>query len=181
MDLLRWLNRFRGHDNLLGPAFRQRHAGPLPGHMQYHEGVARHRPALPVAPRSTSTSACWPCRQPLSSSNPERGHKHAGIEFNLNGTTAMMLRSKGGMVDHSLKVYGTQDLMAMDASVMAMIPMAHIQDAAICAAAEKVDLLPSVADSDLETPHTPLNGCCRLMPTGCGHHPNQGLDESGGD
>jgi choline dehydrogenase len=58
-------------------------------------------------------------------------------EFHPSGTTAMLPRNKGGVVDPSLRVYGTKNLRVVDAGVMPLIPGAHIQ-AAIYAIAEKV-------------------------------------------
>ncbi|KAI1881318.1 hypothetical protein JX265_000144 [Neoarthrinium moseri] len=57
-------------------------------------------------------------------------------EFHPSGTTAMLPRGKGGVVDPSLRVYGTKNLRVVDAGVMPLIPGAHIQ-AAIYAIAEK--------------------------------------------
>ncbi|KAI0165684.1 GMC oxidoreductase-domain-containing protein [Xylariaceae sp. FL1272] len=57
-------------------------------------------------------------------------------EFHVSGTAAMMPRDKGGVVNPELKVYGTRNLRVVDASIIPLLPGAHIQ-AAIYAIAEK--------------------------------------------
>ncbi|KAI1825896.1 GMC oxidoreductase [Xylaria intraflava] len=57
-------------------------------------------------------------------------------EFHPSGTAAMMPRRAGGVVDTSLRVYGTGNLRVVDASIFPLIPGGHIQ-AAIYAIAEK--------------------------------------------
>ncbi|KAI0387458.1 putative GMC oxidoreductase [Hypomontagnella monticulosa] len=61
--------------------------------------------------------------------------------FHLSGTTSMLPLNLGGVVDPSLRVYGTKNLRVVDASIIPLVPGAHIQ-AAIYALAEKVRLLP---------------------------------------
>ncbi|OLN87877.1 Pyranose dehydrogenase 1-like protein 1 [Colletotrichum chlorophyti] len=60
-----------------------------------------------------------------------------GTEFHPSGTTAMMPKDLGGVVDDKLMVYGTCNLRVVDAGIMPMTPGAHIQ-AAVYAVAEKV-------------------------------------------
>ncbi|KAI1297958.1 GMC oxidoreductase-domain-containing protein [Xylaria venustula] len=62
-------------------------------------------------------------------------------EFHPSGTAAMMPRSGGGVVDTSLRVYGTRNLRVVDASIIPLIPGGHIQ-AVIYAIAEKVPSFP---------------------------------------
>ncbi|KAI0597458.1 hypothetical protein F4775DRAFT_584375 [Biscogniauxia sp. FL1348] len=57
-------------------------------------------------------------------------------EFHASGTTAMMPRRLGGVVDPRLCVYGARGLRVVDAGVMPLVPGAHIQ-AAVYAVAEK--------------------------------------------
>lgn len=52
-------------------------------------------------------------------------------------TAAMMPLELGGVVDPELKVYGTCNLRIADASIMPLIPSAHLQ-ASVYAIAEKV-------------------------------------------
>ncbi|KAJ0162546.1 Oxygen-dependent choline dehydrogenase [Colletotrichum tanaceti] len=59
-----------------------------------------------------------------------------GTEYHPSGTTSMMPRELGGVVDARLTVYGTCNLRVVDAGVMPLIPGAHIQ-AAVYAVAEK--------------------------------------------
>ncbi|KAI0112002.1 putative GMC oxidoreductase [Daldinia grandis] len=56
--------------------------------------------------------------------------------FHLSGTTSMLPLAYGGVVDPSLRVYGTRNLRVVDAGVMPLLPGAHTQ-AAIYAIGEK--------------------------------------------
>jgi choline dehydrogenase len=60
-------------------------------------------------------------------------------ERHPSGTAAMMALELGGVVDPELKVYGTCNLRIADASIMPLIPSAHLQ-ASVYAIAEKVRL-----------------------------------------
>lgn len=53
------------------------------------------------------------------------------------GTSSMLPRELGGVVDSELRVYGTIGLRIVDASIMPMLPAAHLQ-ATVYAVAEKV-------------------------------------------
>jgi hypothetical protein len=55
------------------------------------------------------------------------------------GTASMLPRELGGVVDSSLRVYGVKGLRVVDASVIPMLPAAHLQ-ATIYGVAEKVCL-----------------------------------------
>jgi choline dehydrogenase len=68
---------------------------------------------------------------------------HLRTEFHPAGTTAMMPLALGGVVDPSLKVYGTANVRVVDAGVMPIIPSAHLQ-AGVYAVAEKVSSLPNL-------------------------------------
>lgn len=57
--------------------------------------------------------------------------------YHPSGTTSMLPREYGGVVDPSLRVYGTRNLRVVDAGIIPLIPGAHIQ-AALYAVAEKV-------------------------------------------
>jgi choline dehydrogenase len=61
-------------------------------------------------------------------------------EYHPSGTAAMMPLRLGGVVDPELLVYGTKNLRVVDASVMPMVPAAHLQ-AVVYGVAEKVCLL----------------------------------------
>lgn len=58
-------------------------------------------------------------------------------ERHPSGTAAMMPLELGGVVDSELRVYGTCNLRVADASIIPIIPSAHLQ-ARVYAIAEKV-------------------------------------------
>ncbi len=58
-------------------------------------------------------------------------------ENHHSGTTSMLPKDLGGVVDANLTVYGVQGLRIVDASVVPMLPAAHLQ-ATMYAIAEKV-------------------------------------------
>lgn len=58
-------------------------------------------------------------------------------EFHPSGTLAMLPLNQGGVVDSHLRVWGTQNLRVVDASIFPLIPAAHLQ-AVVYAVAEKV-------------------------------------------
>lgn len=60
-----------------------------------------------------------------------------GTEFHPCGTTAMLPRDSGGVVDTNLNVYGVRNLRSVNAGAIPLIPSAHIQ-AIVYALAEKV-------------------------------------------
>ena len=58
-------------------------------------------------------------------------------EFHPSGTCAMLPLAQGGVVDSHLRVWGTQNLRVVDASIFPLIPAAHLQSV-VYAVAEKV-------------------------------------------
>ncbi|KAF5534880.1 GMC oxidoreductase [Fusarium mexicanum] len=68
-------------------------------------------------------------------------------ERHPSGTAAMMPLDLGGVVDPELKVYGTCNLRIADASIMPLIPSAHLQ-ASVYAIAEKASDMIKSAKSD---------------------------------
>jgi choline dehydrogenase-like flavoprotein len=69
--------------------------------------------------------------------------------FHVCGTAAMLPKKLGGVVDAELSVYGTKGLSIVDASIMPLIPSAHLS-ATVYAVAEKVRaLLLIVSTSEL--------------------------------
>ncbi|KAF5872476.1 putative gmc oxidoreductase protein [Botrytis fragariae] len=57
-------------------------------------------------------------------------------EFHGSGSTSMMPREMGGVVDPDLRVYGTKNLRIVDAGIIPMLPASHLQ-APVYAIAEK--------------------------------------------
>ncbi|KAF2226423.1 hypothetical protein BDZ85DRAFT_278377 [Elsinoe ampelina] len=57
------------------------------------------------------------------------------------GTCAMLPREKGGVVDPELRVYGTQGLRVVDASVMPILPPGHIQTGVYAIAERAADFI----------------------------------------
>ena len=60
-------------------------------------------------------------------------------EFHPSGTCAMLPLAQGGVLDPHLRVWGTQNLRVVDASMFPLIPAAHLQ-AVVYGVAEKVGL-----------------------------------------
>jgi len=50
----------------------------------------------------------------------------AGTEFHPGSTCAMLPKEKGGVVDASLKVYGTTNLRVVDGSIFPISMSAHV-------------------------------------------------------
>lgn len=67
-------------------------------------------------------------------------------EFHPSGTTAMLPLELGGVVDPSLRVYGTCNLRVADAGVMPMIPAAHLQAAVYAVAEKAADIIKAASD-----------------------------------
>lgn len=66
-------------------------------------------------------------------------------EFHPSGTTAMLPRELGGVVDTDLKVYGTTNLRVVDAGVMPMVLGAHLQAAVYGIAERAADIIKEAA------------------------------------
>lgn len=64
-------------------------------------------------------------------------------EFHPSGTCAMLPLEQGGVVDSHLRVWGTQNLRVVDASIFPLVPAAHLQ-AVVYGVAEKVGILDSL-------------------------------------
>jgi choline dehydrogenase-like flavoprotein len=61
--------------------------------------------------------------------------------YHVSGTAAMMPREKGGVVDSRLKVYGTQNLRVVDASIFPLIPRGNIQTTVFAVAEKAADII----------------------------------------
>ena len=59
----------------------------------------------------------------------------------LSGTASLMPRELGGVVDAELKVYGVRGVRVVDASVMPMIPGAHLCSTVYAVAEKAADLI----------------------------------------
>jgi choline dehydrogenase-like flavoprotein len=57
------------------------------------------------------------------------------------GTAAMLPREWGGVVDAQLKVYGVEGLRVVDASIIPVLPAAHLQDTVYAVAERAADLI----------------------------------------
>ncbi|KAM0346640.1 hypothetical protein ACHAPU_005352 [Fusarium lateritium] len=72
-------------------------------------------------------------------------------ERHPSGTTAMMPLELGGVVDPELRVYGTCNLRVADASIMPLIPSAHLQARVYAIAEKAADMIKST------TPNCPVS------------------------
>lgn len=70
---------------------------------------------------------------------------HIATEFHPSGTTAMLPRELGGVVDTDLKVYGTTNVRVVDAGVMPMVLGAHLQAAVYGMAERAADIIKEAA------------------------------------
>jgi choline dehydrogenase-like flavoprotein len=57
------------------------------------------------------------------------------------GTTAMMPRELGGVVDSKLRVYGVQNLRVVDAGIMPLLPSCHTQATTYAIAEKAADII----------------------------------------
>ncbi|KAI8261883.1 hypothetical protein K4K58_001000 [Colletotrichum sp. SAR11_239] len=69
-----------------------------------------------------------------------------GTEYHPSGTTSMLPKDLGGVVDSELMVYGTCNLRIVDAGIMPMIPGGHIQAAVYAVAEKAADIIKAAAD-----------------------------------
>ena len=61
--------------------------------------------------------------------------------YHVTGTCAMMPKELGGVVDSSLKVYGTKNLRIVDASIFPLMPRGNIQSSVYAVAEKASDIL----------------------------------------
>lgn len=66
---------------------------------------------------------------------------HLTTEFHPSGTTAMLPRELGGVVDTDLRVYGTRNVRVVDAGVMPTVLGAHLQAAVYGIAERAADII----------------------------------------
>lgn len=57
------------------------------------------------------------------------------------GTGAMLPRNEGGVVDHRLIVYATENVRVVDASIMPLIPRSNLQSTVYAVAERAADLI----------------------------------------
>lgn len=74
--------------------------------------------------------------------------EHVVTEFHPSGTTAMLPLDLGGVVDTSLKVYGTSNLRVVDAGIMPVIPGAHLQGVVYGVAERAADIIKEQGQSE---------------------------------
>jgi len=65
------------------------------------------------------------------------------IGYHSVGTSSLLPRNKGGVVDANLKVYGTSNIRVVDASIMPLLVSAHTQPAAYAIAERAAEIIMS--------------------------------------
>ncbi|CAG8003374.1 unnamed protein product [Penicillium olsonii] len=71
------------------------------------------------------------------------------VHYHVAGSTAMMPRDKGGVVDSKLKVYGTANLRVVDSGIFPLIPRGNIQTTVYAVAEKAADI---IADARSKAP-----------------------------
>jgi choline dehydrogenase-like flavoprotein len=66
---------------------------------------------------------------------------HFGTEFHPVGTASMLPKTEGGVVDSSLKVYGTSNVRVVDASIIPLHIAAHLQSTTYGIAEKAADMI----------------------------------------
>ncbi|KAL9620378.1 MAG: hypothetical protein Q9160_005078 [Pyrenula sp. 1 TL-2023] len=108
--------------------------------------------AIQLNQRILSTSAFDPLHPSYTPSSPpgpnatEFDLRHfiseqLQTEYHPSGTCAMLPRELGGVVDPNLMVYGTDNLRVVDASIMPMIPGAHLMAPTYAVAEKAADVI----------------------------------------
>lgn len=107
--------------------------------LRYYQSFAKQPELAPLNPRAPA-------------SFPAPGASDAEIETYLrgaaassfahpSGTCSMLPRRLGGVVDSSLKVYGTSNLYVVDASIMPLVPGTHLVATVYAVAEKAADLI----------------------------------------
>lgn len=109
--------------------------------------------------------------------------EHVVTEFHPSGTAAMLPLDLGGVVDTALKVYGTSNLRVVDASIMPVIPGAHLQGVVYGVAERAADIIKDQAQtqsvrvdqsrrkSDRQRDPSLASGRIKETSRGCGSQP----------
>lgn len=93
-----------------------------------------------IATQSMAQLAPQLLSPPADASTADLAHyirSRGQTEYHPSGTAAMMPLALGGVVDPALLVYGTTNLRIVDASILPLVPAAHLQ-AVVYGVAEKV-------------------------------------------
>lgn len=122
------------------------------------EIMAHHLIALEKLPSTSPLSAffktdgqCIPPNTAVTDLESARNYlrEYAVTTYHSCGTTAMLPREKGGVVDQDLVVYGTSNLRVVDASIFPVIPHANPMSTVYAVAERAVDLIKGVGRREL--------------------------------
>ena len=112
----------------------------LARHVQFLERVARSPPLSDYIKPNGKRNHATAYVEDLAAAK-DYVRTTAVSTYHPAGTCAMLPRNEGGVVDHRLVVYGTENLRVVDASIMPLIPRSNLQSTVYAVAERAADLI----------------------------------------